>query len=389
MVHPAERYALVRARTDALTAPLSAEDCAVQSLPEASPVKWHLAHTTWLFEHFVLSACEPQVAVHDPRFVALFSAPSGVSGGCRAHGRHRTLSRPSLEEIRAYRAAVDERMRRVFAVGALTTPLMDAVERCIQHEERHQELILTDVKHLLWKNPLKPAYDARAPGPLSLIDTPTWISHPAGLYLIGHGSEGFAFDNERPRHRAFVEAFTLRSRLVTAGEYMEFIRDGGYRRPILWQAEGWALAQREGWTGPLYWEEDGRTFTLRGLVALEPHEPLYHVSYYEADAFARWAGARLPTELEWEVGAQAHRPAQMTNVVWQWTSSAHAPYPGFSPAQGPMSGHEGRFMCNQYVLRGGSYATPPGHVRDTYRHFLSAGTRWQFTGIRLARDAKC
>jgi ergothioneine biosynthesis protein EgtB len=391
---PAARYAAVRAQTEALAAPLSAEDCALQSMPEASPVKWHLGHTSWFFETFVLGG-EPWKA----EFRILFNSYYVGVGERHPRPERGLLSRPSLAEVQAYRANVDERMQALFRSAAWRERAA-LIELGLNHEQQHQELILTDVKHLFSRNPLLPAYLERK---FSSEDSkPTgWRRFPAGVREIGHDGQGFAFDNEQPRHRVFAAAFEIAERLVANGDYRKFIEDGGYRRPEFWLSEGWELARAQGWGAPLYWR-GGEEFTLHGLRAIEPAEPVVHVSYFEADAYARWAGARLPTEAEWESAAQGeavagnflesgrlHPAAGRTGFfgdAWQWTASAYAPYPGFRAASGAVGEYNGKFMVNQYVLRGGSCATPASHVRVSYRNFFPAAARWQFSSIRLARN---
>jgi len=393
--HLAGRYAAVRAQTEALAAPLSAEDCALQSMPEASPVKWHLGHTSWFFETFVLGG-----APWREEFRVLFNSYYVGVGERHPRPERGLLSRPSLEEVRAYRASVDERMQALFRSAAWRERAA-LIELGINHEQQHQELILTDVKHLFSRNPLLPAY---LENEFSSVDSNPigWRGFPAGVREIGHDGAGFAFDNEQPRHRVFAAAFALADRLVTNAEFRSFIDDGGYRRAELWLSEGWDLRAAGDWGAPLYWRER-EEFTLHGLRAIVPTEPVLHVSYFEADAYARWAGARLPTEAEWEIAAQsqplegnllesgrlhaAGGPSPAFGDAWQWTSSAYAPYPGFRTASGAVGEYNGKFMVNQYVLRGGSCATPASHVRASYRNFFPAAARWQFSGVRLARNA--
>jgi len=354
----------------------------------------------------VLERALPGFAPFRPEFRALFNSYYVGVGPRHPRPERGLLSRPSLDEVRAYRASVDERMRALFRTAAWRERA-GLIELGLHHEQQHQELVLTDVKHLLSRNPLAPAY-AQAEVPPAQSAPMDWRRFPAGVREIGHDGPGFAFDNEQPRHRVFVAPFEIAERLVTNGEYLRFIEDGGYRRPELWLAEGWDLCRAQGWTAPLYWA-DGRLFTLHGMRALDPAEAVAHVSYFEADAYARWAGARLPTEAEWEVAAQGGVPqgnlppagnflesgrlhaggaaAGFFGDAWQWTSSAYAPYPGFRAASGAVGEYNGKFMVNQYVLRGGSCATPASHLRASYRNFFPAAARWQFSGVRLARNS--
>ncbi len=396
----ARRYGALRRRSLQLAEPLSDEDCGAQSMPDASPVKWHLAHTTWFFETFVLEAHEDGFAPYHPAFRVLFN--SYYNGIGDKHPRHQRglLTRPSMAQVRAYRANVDARMA---ALLAQRPELAGLVELGLQHEQQHQELILTDIKHLLAQSALAPAYlevalAAAAPATLG------WVAHAGGVVAIGHAGDGFSFDNELPRHRQVVEPFALADRLVNNGELLAFIDAGGYRDPALWLSEGWDWVRNNAVAHPLYWQRvdgaDGggawQEFTLAGMQALDPARPLTHVSLYEADAFARWSGARLPTEAEWEIAAAAspvtsgelHPQAGgqgWYGQCWQWTSSSYAPYPGFATASGALGEYNGKFMLNQYVLRGSSCATPAGHARASYRNFFPASARWQFSGIRLAR----
>jgi ergothioneine biosynthesis protein EgtB len=411
----ASRYAAARAATEALAAPLSDEDCAIQSMADASPVKWHLAHTTWFFETFVLEPHAAGYALYEPVFRVLFNSYYNSVGDKHPRPQRGLLSRPSLSEVRDYRKHVDRAMAGLSALAAAPTPVRELIELGINHEQQHQELILTDVKHMLSCNPLKPAYRPSRPiSPARGRATPAgWTEFAERLAEIGHDGSGFAFDNEAPRHREFVPAFALANRPVTSGDYLAFIADDGYRRPDLWLSEGWDWVNANAIAAPGYWEKDGgawRQFTLHGMLPLEEDAPVCHVSLYEADAYARWAGARLPTETEWEVAAQGlpieghfvdegwlrprptspggTQPQQMFGDVWEWTRSAYAPYPGFRPARGAIGEYNGKFMCNQYVLRGGSCVTPRSHIRATYRNFFPAAARWQFTGFRLARDLR-
>jgi ergothioneine biosynthesis protein EgtB len=396
------RFELTRARSVRLTRGLSAEDQALQSMPDASPIKWHLAHTTWFFETFFLRD-RKGYKPFDTRFAYLFNSYYNAEGPRHPRPQRGLLSRPSLEDVHAYRAHVDAALKPILAEA---DPHLLALG--IAHEEQHQELMLMDLKHLFSLNPLSPRYQpptapaAAEPAPLQ------WIAFDAGQVDIGHDGEGFAFDNEGPRHGVLLQSFALADRLVTVGEYLAFIEDGGYRRPEFWLSDGWDQAQSERWSAPLYWRGDGekwRLFTLQGARALDRNEPVCHVSYYEADAYARWAGKRLPSEAEWELAATAHPQAtepvrfhphpadagdglkQMFGETWQWTQSAYAPYPRYRPPSGALGEYNGKFMSNQMVLRGGCVATSPGHMRASYRNFFPPHARWAFSGIRLAADA--
>jgi ergothioneine biosynthesis protein EgtB len=410
----AARLVAVRRRTVALAAPLSPEDAAVQSMPDASPAKWHLAHTSWFFEAFVLARVERAFRPFHEAYAYLFNSYYEAVGPRQPRPQRGLLSRPSLAEVLRYRADVDERMSAALAARP-GDEILATVELGIAHEEQHQELLLTDVKHAFFSNPLHPAYAPDAlPGKPAPASAPplAYVPRDGGLVEVGARPSEFAFDNERPRHRALLEPHALATRPTTNGEWLAFIEDGGYRRPELWLSDGFAAARAGDWKAPLYWErgERGwRIFTLAGPRPLDPAEPVAHVSYYEADAYARWAGARLPTEVEWEAAAagasataegtlsdaRRFHPApaaagpgfrQLLGDVWEWTSSAYAPYPGFRPLAGPLGEYNGKFMVSQLTLRGGSCATPRGHVRPTYRNFFPPGARWQFTGVRLARD---
>jgi ergothioneine biosynthesis protein EgtB len=410
--NPAARYSSIRGASLRIVAPLSPEDCAVQSMPDVSPAKWHLAHTSWFFEQFLLRAHLPAYPVFHERFEYLFNSYYEAVGPRHARPERGLLTRPSLAEVLRYRTHVDEYMSRLMDAPHWRAELWPLLELGLNHEQQHQELMLTDIKHVLSRNPLEPCYrgdlsasPARAHG----APSDRWLDIDGGLRAIGADSDsGFCFDNEAPRHRVWVEAYRFAARPVTNAEYREFIRDGGYGEPRHWLSDGWAVVQSGGAQHPLYWSDDLQSeFTLGGRRDIEPEAPVCHVSYYEADAFARWAGARLPTEAEWEIAAAGlpptgnlldgdvlhplpapddARPAQMFGDVWEWTSSAYAPYPGFRPAAGAIGEYNGKFMCNQQVLRGGSCATPAGHVRATYRNFFYPQSRWQFTGLRLARD---
>ena len=406
----AGRYRVVRALTERLRAPLSAEDCQAQSMPDASPAKWHLAHTTWFFETFVLEPGRSGYRPFAPAYRVLFNSYYQGVGAQHPRAQRGLLTRPSLDEVIAYRAHVDGHLLDWLAGDdARVAALAPVIEIGLHHEQQHQELLLTDAKHLLGANPLAPAYAALPPAPDMAAPPLAWRSVDGGTREIGAGPGGFAFDNERPRHAVLVEPFAVASRPTTNAEYAAFIADGGYRRPELWLADGWAAVQSQAWTAPLYWQQrDGawHEFTLGGLRPLDPHAPVCHVSLYEADAFASWAGARLPTEAEWEIAAAGRPPsgnlldsgrlhpvaaasdddlAQLFGDVWEWTRSAYAPYPGFRPLAGVLGEYNGKFMCNQLVLRGGSCVTPADHIRASYRNFFPPDARWQFTGIRLAR----
>lgn len=368
-------FADVRSRTLGLIAPLSPEDMQVQSMPDASPVKWHLAHTTWFFAEFVLRDVPPA-------FRFLFNSYYDAVGPRHERASRGLLTRPTVAKILAWRAQVDERVLTTSLHG-FAPDLAALLALGLRHEEQHQELMLTDLKHALFANPLHPAYAATAPR-LHAMGPATWTEIEEGVHEIGAADEdGFSFDSERPRHRVFVERASIADRPVTNAEFREFIDDGGYERPELWTSDGYAHATREGWHAPLYWLKEG-VFTLAGVMPLAPHEPVAHLSWYEADAFARWAGARLPTEEEWEIAATRGLLAGV-GEVWEWTRSAYGPYPGFRPLAGALGEYNGKFMINQLVLRGGSRFTAPGHARATYRNFFPPGARWQLAGVRLAR----
>ena len=425
------RFSRIRAATEALAAPLSSEDCQVQSMPDASPVKWHLAHVTWFFETFVLERFEPGFKPYHPAFRVLFNSYYNAVGERHPRPERGLLTRPSLHEVMEWRHAVNQRMNALLQGGALNgargAELAETVELGLQHEQQHQELILTDVKHLLSTSPLLPTY--REAWPLaSVAPTPArWLAQPGGLVSVGHDGGGFAFDNESPRHSQWLRPYALMNRLVTHGEWLAFMQDGGYRDARWWLSAGWDWVQTRQIEAPLYWQRSGRgtgadwhSFTLHGLVPVDPHTPIVHINYFESDAFARWrsaserefVNARLPTEFEWEaavapdlaqlatranfVESNALHPMpvarstagllQALGDVWEWTSSSYQGYPGYQPWAGAVGEYNGKFMVNQYVLRGGSCATPASHMRASYRNFFPTDARWQFSGLRLARD---
>jgi ergothioneine biosynthesis protein EgtB len=399
----AARYSEVRAHSMTLAGPLSAEDQCIQSMPDASPTKWHLAHTSWFFEAVVLAAHAPWYEPFDRRFFHLFNSYYESLGPRHPRPKRGLLTRPGLAEVHAYREHVDAAMRRFIAqagaqVWQAAGPL---VELGLNHEQQHQELILTDILHALSCNPLLPAcHGGDMPALRLAAATPplNWIEMPGGTIWVGHGREGFAFDNERPRHTVLLAPYRIAHRLVTCGEYAQFIADGGYERVQLWLSDGWAAVQAGGWKAPPYWiaPDDPRApaphwqvFGLDGVRPLDPAAPVRAISFYEAAAYAEWADARLPTEFEWEAAFDAPGVTQMTGHVWQWTRSSYDPYPGFKPLRGAVGEYNGKFMVGQLVLRGSSRATPAGHARATYRNFFPPGARWQFSGLRLAREASC
>ena len=419
----AKRYAAVRARSVGLTTPLSPEDAMLQSMPDTSPAKWHLAHTTWFFEQFVLGAL-PGYKPFNADWHYLFNSYYNSVGPVHARTQRGVLSRPSLDEVLAYRMEVDARMARGFERGDFESQAQQCIALGLQHEQQHQELLLTDIKHALWCNPLKPAYRDDLAQPIATNATPLrWVDGFDGIVEIGAppwpgapsmdrcASEqfAFAFDSESPRHRVLLQRHALASRPVTNAEYRAFIDDDGYRTPQHWLSAAWSRVQIEGWQAPLYWDAGhAHEFTLGGMRAIDPNAPVVHVSYFEADAFARWAGARLPTEAEWEHAAAALpvqgnfvegdvlQPVadakthdglqQMFGDVWEWTASAYAPYPGFRALPGSLGEYNGKFMCGQQVLRGGSCTSPADHLRASYRNFFYPPDRWQFSGLRLAKD---
>lgn len=380
----ARAYRAVRAHSEALAAPLSAEDCAIQSMPDASPVKWHLGHTSWFFESLILAA-DPTYAPFDSRFGYLFNSYYEALGPRHPRARRGLLTRPALDAVMTWRRHVDAAMDSLLSRGC-DQAASARILLGLHHEQQHQELILTDIKHAFFANPLLPAYRSQTSEPQAR-PLRRWLAHPGGLAMTGHDGEGFAFDNESPRHAVMLHAFRIASQPVTNGEFLAFIEDGGYRRAEFWLSDGWARVQAEGWDGPLYWlcDNDGSrsVFTLSGVERLDPHAPVEHVSFFEAAAFAAWAGKRLPTEFEWEAMAKEFSHGE----VWEWTRSSYDPYPGFKPFEGEAAEYNGKFMVGQMVLRGGSSATPPEHARISYRNFFPPSARWQFSGIRLAEDA--
>jgi ergothioneine biosynthesis protein EgtB len=406
-------YTATRRLSLALCTPLSAEDMMVQSCPEASPAKWHLAHTTWFFETFILREYLPAYQPYNPDFLWLFNSYYNDVSDQPEKKLRASFSRPSIEEVLAFRQHVDDAISRLDQLG-MPAEAAERIQLGIHHEQQHQELLCYDIKHALWTNPLHPAYTK---GGAFQSTTPPlrWLEFAGGLTEIGHAGEDFAYDNESPRHTVFLQPFALASRAVTCGEYLAFMEDGGYTRPELWLAEGWDTVNAQQWKAPLYWRQsDGiwLVYTMRGVVPLSEMDatPVCHVSHLEADAYARWAGKRLPTEIEWEAAVAEHVPAVPQNAnmlesgqmhpvaasdaeldqvfgdVWEWTRSAYLGYPGYRAPAGALGEYNGKFMCNQMVLRGGSAVTPRSHIRSTYRNFFSPAVRWQFAGLRLAQD---
>lgn len=412
----AATYLAVRRFTNLLAAPLSAEDCMVQSMADASPTRWHLAHTTWFFETFLLRE-DPTYRLFDKSFNILFNSYYNSVGEPFPRSRRGLISRPGLKTILDYREFVDEQIVSRLEATEFARKSQEILLIGLNHEQQHQELILTDIKHVLSSNPNRPQYEAHPIGDTDQArsdNADRWIKVEANLYEAGYQGSGFAFDNESPKHRVFIDDCSVSRRLVSCGEYLEFIGDGGYSRPEFWLSLGWNAVQQRKWTSPLYWtEEDGNwmQFSMAGLVPFDPDWPVCHLSYFEADAFARWSGKRLPTEFEWEVAAltiaqesfpneqfvdrlihqgvaihPTRSSASLIGGVWQWTSSSYSAYPGYRQPAGAIGEYNGKFMCNQYVLRGGSVATHSTHIRPTYRNFFPADTRWQFAGLRLAKD---
>jgi ergothioneine biosynthesis protein EgtB len=433
----AARYRAVRSASEHLAAPLATEDYVIQTMPDVSPTKWHLAHTSWFFETFVLASGVPGYAPFHPSYSYLFNSYYNAVGERHCRPNRGLLSRPTVDEVYAYRAHVDAQMLALLERGdpARLVELGPVIELGLHHEQQHQELLVTDIKHVFASNPLRPVYRERPSAASAPVPPLRWAPRPAGVVWIGHAGGSFAFDNESPRHQTFLQAFEIGTRLVTNGEYRAFIADGGYARPDLWLSDGWNAARAGGWDAPLYWDpapdlmpdlapdlapgvDSWWSMTLSGYRPVDDAEPVCHVSFYEADAYARWAGARLPTEAEWELTARdlpirgnfvesgcyhpspvddagrvaANAPIdappiqQIFGDVWEWTASPYVAYPGYAPAEGALGEYNAKFMCNQMVLRGGSCATPAGHIRPSYRNFFPPDARWQFSGIRLARD---
>ena len=405
----AARYRTTRERTEALCRPLAVDDYQVQSEPEVSPPKWHLAHVTWFFEVFLLEPYLTGYRPLDERYATLFNSYYHAVGPQHARERRGILSRPTVEEVYRYRAHVDRGMKRLLESVSGRREIAERVELGLQHEEQHQELLLMDIKRNFFAHPLHPAYHDEPRSHAAQPEPMRWLERAGGVAAIGHEGDAFAFDNERPRHRVFLEDYRIASRPVTNAEYLEFIEAGGYQKPALWLSDGWNTINQRGWRAPLYWlllDDGWHEMTLHGLRPLVRDAPVCHLSYYEADAYARWRDARLPTEAEWETaaarsavngnfsdsGAFQPQPTQAGagwfGDVWQWTSSPYSPYPGYRLLPGALGEYNGKFMVNQYVLRGGSCATPRNHVRLTYRNFFYPHDRWAYAGVRLARDAQ-
>jgi ergothioneine biosynthesis protein EgtB len=406
------RYDDVRNTTTRLAQPLAIEDYVIQSSPDCSPAKWHLAHTTWFFENFLLLPGLPGYRPFHPQYGYLFNSYYETVGTFFPRPLRGMLSRPTVEDVYRYRAHVDEHMRSLIErlESARDAQMIERITLGLHHEQQHQELLLTDIKNLLALNPMRPAYLPAAEASLNVSPAGTWREFPAGMYAVGARGDAFCFDNETPRHRLFLEAFSVAPHPVTNGQYLEFIDAGGYDEAALWLSDGWRKVKEAGWRAPLYWEQiDGEWWhmTLNGFQRVDPSRPVCHVSYFEADAFARWSGKRLPTEFEWEVAAAdlplegnflengqlqptgaGNASQQMFGDVWEWTVSAYLPYPGYRPLPGSLGEYNGKFMVSQMVLRGGSCITPRSHIRATYRNFFYAPDRWQFMGLRLAEDRR-
>ena len=415
--HWLERYCAIRAESLAICAPLETEDSCIQTMPDVSPPKWHLAHTSWFFETFLLSRFAAHYRVFHPAYDYLFNSYYLTHGQPYPRAQRGLLSRPTLAEIIQYREAVDGAMQDlILALDEREFAEFEfLLELGLNHEQQHQELLYTDIKHIFAHNPLRPAYLESAPATRAARGENTaqtacgWQSFPGGIVEVGHAGKAFAYDNEGPRHRVLLQDFALANRLVSNGEYLAFMHDDGYQRPEFWLSEGWAASRQQAWSAPLYWEQGGDTwqqFGFYGMQALDPDAPVCHLSFFEADAYARWAGKRLPSEFEWEhvaaqhgvtgnlreqaqlqtCAAQTDAMAQLYGDAWEWTSSPYSAYPGYRPAAGSIGEYNGKFMCNQMVLRGGSFATPQAHIRASYRNFFYPADRWQFSGIRLAED---
>lgn len=407
-----DRYRQVRQLSEQICQPLEIEDYVIQTMPDVSPPKWHLAHITWFFETFLLLPYLKGYEVFHPQYGYLFNSYYEAVGQRHPRPQRGLLSRPTVAEVYQYRAYVDEAMQQLIADYTGNAAVENLIILGLHHEQQHQELLLTDLKHILAHNPLRPAYYTEITQPSAQTSkSEKWLDYPGDLYSIGFAGQEFAFDNESPLHQVYLQDYYLAAQLVTNGEYLEFMQAGGYEKPEYWLSEGWSMVQNRQWQAPLYWEKmDGKwwVMTLAGMQPVNEAEPVCHVSYFEADAFAHWAGKRLPTEAEWEVATaqvpvqgnlletgRLHpapamgitRPDQLYGDVWEWTQSAYLPYPGFKPAAGAIGEYNGKFMCNQMVLRGGSCVTPPNHIRLTYRNFFPASTRWQFSGIRLAHSS--
>ena len=410
-----QRYRRVRRFSEKLCETLEPEDYVIQTMPEASPTKWHLAHTSWFFETFILKQFFPDYQSPHPQYGFLFNSYYNAVGPFYSRPHRGLLSRPTVKDAFHYRSDIDLFVSELIesADEELLEKLRPILILGLHHEQQHQELMLTDIKHVFWQNPLRPAFRKRDAIKTAKAPAMEWLQFNEGIHWVGHEGPEFSFDNEGPRHRVFIPSFSLASRLVTNAEFQAFIEDGGYRRSDLWLSLGWNTVNERGWNCPLYWEKrDGKWFnlTLAGMLEVIPDEPLCHVSLFEADAFARWSGARLATEEEWETASSGlplrgnfaeselfhvaplasseptGKPAQMFGDVWEWTRSSYSPYPGYSAATGALGEYNGKFMCNQYVLRGGSCATSQSHIRSTYRNFFPPDARWQFMGIRLAKD---